>query len=512
MNQNPKSAIRNPKSGRRRVLLAGLFHETHTFLDELTTLEDFTVRRGAELLDARGDGSPLSGAIDVADECGWELVPVVDMRATPSATVADAVFEQWWSEFREVAEPELDKGIDGINLILHGAMACETVRDVEGELIERIRALPGAAELPICGVLDLHGNISRRTYELTQGFVAYRENPHTDSRESSMRGARILDRILSTGDVPVSVWNQPPVVWPPTGTGTADDPMRTLEAMAREIEQRVPDVAVVNVFGGFSFADTENTGVSFSAVTFGDPDIAAAEIRKLAEWTVAHRELGNVVDPPLDEVMPEIRQRAGDGPVAIVEPADNIGGGAPGDATTVLRALIESNIDGAAVVINDPDAVARLQSCAIGETITLSIGGRGSRLTDGPIELDVELLSTSDGRFDLEDRNSHLASMNGVHINMGPSAVVRHRGVRILLTTRKTPPFDLAQLRSQGIEPESLSVVGVKAAVAHRRAYDRITKSSYTVSIPGPCSSDIRLFPWQHIRRPVYPLDPPPKE
>lgn len=493
----------------KRVLISGLFHETHTFLDEVTTLDDFAIRRGEEVLAARGDGSPLSGALEVADERGWELVPGIDMRATPSATVADAVFDLWWREFREIAKPEIARGLDGIVLILHGAMACETVRDVEGELIDRIRNLPAAADIPICGVLDLHGNISPRTFEHTQGLVAYRECPHIDSRESSIRGAELLERIMSTGDVPVSVWNQPPVMWPPTGTDTSEDPMRALEAMAREIEDRVPEIAVVNVFGGFSFADTQHTGVSFSAVTFGDPAVAQEELQRLSDWTVQIRELGNHVDPALADVMPEIQRLVAEGqvPIAIVEPADNIGGGAAGDATTVLRALIDAEIENAAVIINDPVAVERLQSCSAGEHVSLSIGGRGSSLGDGPIALDVEFLSRCDGRFDLEDRNSHLASMGGVHINMGPSAVVRHGGVRILLTTRKTPPFDLAQLRSQGIEPETLAVVGVKAAVAHRRAYNRITKSSFTVSTPGPCTSDLHSFPWKHIRPGVFPLD-----
>jgi microcystin degradation protein MlrC len=97
--------------------------------------------------------------------------------------------------------------------------------------------------------------------------------------------------------------------------------------------------------------------------------------------------------------------------------------------------------------------------------------------------------------------------MYGAHIDMGPCAVVRHAGVTILLTSRKTPPFDLGQWRSQGIDPERLSVIGVKAAVAHRRAYDPIAKASYTVDTPGPCASNLRLLPFQRIRRPVFPLD-----
>jgi microcystin degradation protein MlrC len=69
--------------------------------------------------------------------------------------------------------------------------------------------------------------------------------------------------------------------------------------------------------------------------------------------------------------------------------------------------------------------------------------------------------------------------MQGINVDMGPCAVVRVEGVIILLTSRKTPSFDLGQLRSQGIEPTSLSVIGVKAAVAHRRAYDPIAVASY---------------------------------
>jgi microcystin degradation protein MlrC len=98
--------------------------------------------------------------------------------------------------------------------------------------------------------------------------------------------------------------------------------------------------------------------------------------------------------------------------------------------------------------------------------------------------------------------------MAGVHIDMGPCAVVRSGGVTILLTSRKTPPFDLGQLRSQGLEPTAFAVIGVKAAVAHRRAYDPIAQASFQVDTPGPCTSNLATLPWRRLRRPVFPLDP----
>ena len=77
-----------------------------------------------------------------------------------------------------------------------------------------------------------------------------------------------------------------------------------------------------------------------------------------------------------------------------------------------------------------------------------------------------------------------------------------------MLTSRKTPPFDLGQLRSQGLEPRAFAVIGVKAAVAHKRGYDPITAASYYVDTPGPCSSNLATLPYRRLLRPVWPLEP----
>jgi microcystin degradation protein MlrC len=84
---------------------------------------------------------------------------------------------------------------------------------------------------------------------------------------------------------------------------------------------------------------------------------------------------------------------------------------------------------------------------------------------------------------------------------------VSHDGIRILLTTNRTPPMDLGQWRCVGIEPAALRVIGVKAAVAHRRAYDPIAKGNFLIDTSGPCSGDLRRLDYRHIRRPVFPLD-----
>jgi microcystin degradation protein MlrC len=483
-----------------------VFHETHSFLDDLTRLDDFQVRRERELLSAEADGSPLGGVLTVARQCGWDVIPAIDMRATPSGIVEDRVVQLFWRSLKDVIDRESRRGFDGALLVLHGAMVSQTCADVEGHILGLLRQMPALRGVPLCGVLDLHANVSPEMAAPGEAFLAYQHNPHTDAEAAGMRAARLLDRVMQTGERPETVWVQPDIVWPPTGVGTGDDPMKTLEAMARDVESECADILAVNVFAGFAFADTLNTGVSFTAVTLGDPEMATQRLARLSDWAVTHQSMGNVVPPQIDSVMPEVlAQRRG--PVILVEPSENIGGGAPGDGTGVLRALLKFNVDGGVVVINDPAAVKVCSERRRGDHVTLDIGGKASSFSGDSVELAVEIIGCSDGKFELEDRNSHLASMCGSSFEMGPCAVVRHGGIQILLTSKRTPPFDLAQLRSQGIEPEAAKVIGVKAAVAHRRAYDPIAAASYTVATPGVCSSDLRSFPYQGIRRPIYPLD-----
>jgi len=493
----------------KRILLAGLFHETHTFLDEITTASQMRIRRGAELLARRGDGSTVDGFLHVAARRGWTVVPALEAFAMPSGTVDHAVFEAYWAELGRTARDALSDGLDGMWLALHGAMVTTGSVDPEGDLLERLRALPGAAALPLFGVFDLHATFTPRMARLADGLVGYRENPHADAFDAAALSAELLARALDTGVRPRMRTRTLPIVWPPTGTGTADGPMHAMNECARRIEKDSPEIWAVNVVGGYAFADTPDTGVSVSVVTTGPDATTDRHLADLAAIAERLREDGVPREWSLDAAIDAAIVRRPAGPALLVEPADNIGGGAPGDCTSILRAFLARRLERAAVVIADPESVQALADAAPGARMRLRIGGKRSRLDPGPVETEIEFVSRSDGRFTLEDRRSHLAASHGIFIEMGPCATVRADGTHILLTSKKTPPFDLGQLRSQGIVPEDMAFIGVKAAVAHRRAYERIAGASYWVATPGPCPSDLTTLPYRRIRRPVFPIDPP---
>lgn len=492
----------------KRILLAGLFHETHTFLDEITRADAVRVRRGEELLARRGDASTIDGFLTVAARENWHVVPMLEAGAMPSGTLDHAVFESFWDEFARGAVAAMERGLDGVWLSLHGAMVTTGSLDPEAEFMARIRALPGFGKLPLFAVFDLHATFTPAMARRADGLVGYRENPHIDAFDMAVFSAELLARSLRTGVRPRMMTRTVPLLWPPTGTGTAVAPMQPMEAEARRIEATDPDIWAANIVGGYAFADTPDTGISVSVVTTGSDAAAERHLDRLAAIALAHKHDGVPREWDLDAAIDDALRRGVRGPVALVEPADNIGGGSPGDCSSILRAFLARRLPSAAVIINDPRAVAALAGAEIGSSHRLTLGG-SSTLDPGPVEIEAKLRSRSDGHFTLEDRNSHLAAMQGIHIDMGPCATVRSGGVDILITSKKTPPFDLGQLRSQGIVPETLRFVGVKAAVAHKRAYDRITAASYWVNTPGPCPSDLTRLPYRHLRRPIFPLDPP---
>ena len=375
-------------------------------------------------------------------------------------------------------------------------MVCDSFLDVEGEILKRIRSLTGANEKPIYGVYDLHANFSPSMARYADCLVAYRENPHTDARATAVRAAKLLARHFETGEQPQMELRQLPFIWPPTGTATINDPMKSLMAKARDLEGGDDDIWALNINAGFAFADTPNTGVSVLSVSTKNTSAALTELSAIAKDL---KNEGIPKDMPLKEAMIELKE-TNNGLTVLVEPSDNIGGGAPGDCTDFLKALVEHQVENAAICLNDPESVRSLSGCTAGEILTLPLGGKGSRLNPDPFELEIELVSLSDGQFELENKQSHLASIYGNTFNMGRCAVVRHAGITILLTSNRTAPFDLGQWRSQGIEPAELNVIVVKAAVAHRAAYDPITTRSFTVDTSGPCRSNLRMLPFKHAK------------
>ena len=216
-----------------RVALAGFLHETNTFAPNPADLQAFEIgggyipmTSGPALLDVgAGVNLGISGALDVAQQCGWDSLPILWAGAIPSAHVTEEAFET-------IADQIVDglrkaRPLDGVFLDLHGAMVTSHLDDGEGELAARVRAVVGP-DVPIAAALDLHGNISRRLLDTVDALTAFRTYPHIDMADTGRRAARLLDEIMRSEKRPAKAYRALPYMVPISFQSTTMEPGGTL--------------------------------------------------------------------------------------------------------------------------------------------------------------------------------------------------------------------------------------------------------------------------------------------
>jgi microcystin degradation protein MlrC len=489
-----------------KIAVGGIVHETHCFAGTLTTLADFREQglyEGEAIVRAMaGARSGIGGMIAGAERHGWELMPTLYGAALPGGIVAEAAYQAMLRGLLDRLEAAMP--LDGVLLMLHGAMVTEARLDTESDILERVRALVGPAT-PIVAELDMHGNIGRRTVELADVLVAFDTNPHVDPHARGVEATAIVGRLLRGEIRPTAAFAQPPIVLAPQATGTADLPLRAVHARAAEIEAD-ERVVCVCVMGGFAYADGPDTGASVIVTTNGDAELARRYAGELANILVEHRKsaLPQFLAP--EAAVARALELPG-GPIILVDSADNIGGGTPGDGTDALRAMLAAGVVEGAVVLADREAVAACWAAGAGAQVTLRVGGKADGWHGEPVVVTGVVRNLSEGTFECELPDNHFASFYGNTIRMGRTAWLRAGGVNIVLTERKTPPFDLAQLRGVGVIPERQKMIAVKSAVAYRAAYLPIAASVIEMDTAGLCSSNLARFPYRRLRRPIFPLD-----
>ena len=291
----------------------------------------------------------------------------------------------------------------------------------------------------------------------------------------------------------------------PQATGTDDLPLRAVHARAAEMQAEA-EVLSICVMAGFAYADTPFTGVSLIVTTDNNPELAQCYAQELADLLMQQSQAAlPQISPPEAAVKQALSQPGG--PIILVDSADNIGGGTPGDGAEALRAMLELGVQEGTIVLADAEAVDVCWAAGEGATVSLSVGGKTDRWHGQPVAVTGTVKVLSPGIFTCEKPDNHFAAFFGQTINMGRTVWLRAEGVNIILTERKIPPFDLAQLRGVGVNPEQQKMIVVKSAVAYRAAYLPIAAGVIEMDTPGLCSANLSRFPYRHLAHPVFPLD-----
>ncbi len=489
------------------VLIAEFSHETNTFSRLPTDVEQFRQRlclEGPALAELAGTNTEIGGFFDGAAAHGITLVPVVAASAGPGGVVTEAAYEAFGG--RIVAAARATEGLDGILLALHGAMVTATDDDGEGRLLEALRGVVGPA-MPIVVTLDLHANVTDRMARHASALISYRTYPHTDVGERGREAADLMDRALRGKVRPhTAVARRAMVEGADHGRTGVDGPMVPLLTRARALEADEPGVLSVSINGGFVDADIRDAGPSVVVVGDGPhrrwqalaDDLMDDVWRRRDEFSVTY--LG-----PAEAVATAWRAVGPGGPVVVADYADNPGGGAYGDATGLLAAMLEARVENSVFAnLRDPAAVEAMHRAGAGATMTLDLGGRlDPNRGGGPLRLSGTVVSVSDGRFRYQG-----PMYTGARGSVGPAAVFRVGGIDVVSATYNAQILDQQMLMSQGIDPRQNAIVAVKSMHHFRGAFQPIARAIVVADCGGLTSPDVRKRPYRKLRRPVYPLDP----
>jgi len=480
----------------KRLFSATIATETNTFSPLPTSIEAFKesvfLRPGEHPADApRMCTAPLFVARNRAAREGFTLIEGSCFAASPAGKVNQADYELMRDEVLGQLQAALP--LDAALFGLHGAMVAHGYDDVEGDLLERSRAIVG----PKCliGVEhDPHCHMTLKRIRNCDIMICYKEFPHTDVADRAEDLLTLVMRTLRGEVKPVmslydcrQIGSYPTTL--PLMRGFVD------RMMALEGKDGILSVSAVHCF---PYGDVEELTGRILVVADRDKSKADALATRLGEEFVSMR---GKTTPQYFSVADGVKaaMEASEGPVVIADPADNAGGGSPTDNTTILRHLISVNASGAAIgPLWDPIAVRLSFDAGVGARFPLRIGGKIGPTSGQPVDATVEVTALARDCWQ---------SFGPTKVPLGNCAAVKIGGVEVVLITKRTQALGLELFSNVGIDPLARKILVVKSTNHFMAAFGPIAKRVIYVDSDAPLARDYRKIAYTKVRRPIWPLD-----
>jgi microcystin degradation protein MlrC len=376
---------------------------------------------------------------------------------------------------------------------MHGAMVADGYDDCEGDLLSRVRALVGPKTI-IGGELDPHCHMTRQMIDHADVLICYKEYPHTDFVE---RAEELVDLCAAAakGEIkPVMSLHDCRMI----GIyHTPREPMRGFvdRMQAREGRDGVLSVSVAH---GFPWGDVPDVGTRVLVVTDGAPEVGTHVAQELGAELKSLR--GRTMPTYLSIPQALDRALASDGgPIVVADVSDNPGGGAPGDSTFLLSALLERGVEQAALgPMWDPMAVRLCFEAGEGSNLPLRIGGKTGPMSGDPLDVEARILRLV--------RGAHQA-FGASQVSMGDSVAVRVAGVELVLTSTRVQAMGRDLFTNLGVELEGKRLIVVKSSQHFYAAFAPIAKEVLYCGAPGAIAPDLTQVPYRRAVRPLWPLD-----
>lgn len=462
-----------------RIAIGGLHVENGNFSPLPTTLDDFEIYQGTDLLE--------SGRYPFLHEFDAEFLPTLIGRTWPGGEIEPAAYKKLKEELLSALRQTLP--LDGVYLDLHGAMKVAGMEDAEADLASAIRKVVGPETL-ISASMDLHGNITEAYTNQIDMLTAYRTAPHADTEETRQRAIQILIDALSSGNRPHIVSMPIPIILPGEMTRTDVEPGRSLWSTLSSKSQQ-PGIVDASLFVGFCWVD-EPRAHAAAVVSGTDSERMWATAEELAQayWDSRFDFGYGTPIGSIDETI-DMALAASESTVFISDAGDNPTAGAPGDLPIFAERLITRQVASAVIAaIPDRESLELCWAAGVGNPITLNLGGKLDPNHGGSVKISGSVA----GLFPDVDV-------------AGRQAILETNGTTVIITERRKPFTQVADFELVGIDPLAFKIVVVKLGYLFPDLI-RIAPKALMALSPGASDLDLARLGHQQVERPIYPLDP----
>ena len=165
--------------------------------------------------------------------------------------------------------------------------------------------------------------------------------------------------------------------------------------------------------------------------------------------------------------------------------------------------MIDANFKGGLVgILFDPETASQANAEGVGRIIQVRLGGKTDDRHGSPVQGKALVKTLSDGVFTYRG-----PMFQGVEDSLGRTATLVVGGVEVVVSSGRRQCLDREMLKIAGIELSEYRLLVLKSAVHFRADFGDVVSRIFDADTPGIHRPDFNAYEYEHLRRPIYPLD-----
>lgn len=481
-----------------KVLMCGFYHESNTFSPIKTKKEDFQSATGEELKEY------FTGAVKAFEESDVEIITSWFSGMMSTGVIEEEALEFYTNRIVEDVRAHKDE-IDGIWVMLHGAIYAENIGSGELYILRAIRKVIGF-DIPLAVAHDPHGNISPDETEYANIIRAYHTAPHVDQQDTYYITAKALVDFMNRKVKIKPAFMRLPMLLCGDTALTRDEPLRSVIMRCKELEKS-DKFATASVQISMHSANTENT---YPAVIITPRDMkyydeAFALAKELAHYIYDRRDQfrfeAQIVDP---DVAVEQALNTTAYPAVMSDSGDNTTAGATGMSTVMLRKFLECQNNGRLgnkkVLIStlfDKKAYEYLNGFSIGDEVSFTVGTAIDN-TAVPVTLNGVIKAKGDILTYMPIRKDNRTISNNVTVSVG--------NIDITVTPIADSLTSMVEFEKSNLDKDEYDIVVIKQAYQFPEMVE-YAKTQIMALTPGATYQDLPKLYYSKLPWSIWPFE-----